>query len=404
MSRIVFVGAYGLHSQGDDAALLNMWDALRARLKHVEGYVITRHAVERPYEKYGLHSVQNIEYDSKSESVGRWFRGLNYADDHSILDALTEIVASSDLMVIGAGNAYVDTVIDMFRGPLPYYTLMAMLARMTGVPYMLYGVTVGPLNTEYGRRLTYLSADLAAAVTVRDSLSAEWFRELGYKGEITKVPDPVLGLSPVQSGAVRYARSREGGLRIGVSVRDIRGSVGSERNEELQAELAAVVRSAVERLGATVLFFPQCTYPHGNAWEDDRVVARAIADRLGDLAGIELIEDDLSVGECLELYGDLDAAVCMRLHANVYAAIQGVPSIAIDNNTKVAAFMEWLCAGERVVGVDRLEPGDVLDGLQAVLEDRETISQDVRKRVEHGRQEVQRYADIASTLVSRTEA
>ena len=46
MPKVAFAGAYGIRSQGDDAALQVMVDGLRERLGGFEGVVISRHAQE----------------------------------------------------------------------------------------------------------------------------------------------------------------------------------------------------------------------------------------------------------------------------------------------------------------------------------------------------------------------
>src|SRR4030042_4013473 len=132
--KVSFAGAYGIHSQGDDAALIVMVEGLRQRIGPFDGVVITRHAQENPYAQYSLRSVQNIEYDNKPESIGKWFRGFNYSDDRSHLELLQEEISSSDLLVLGAGNWLVDVTIDLLRGPIPYLMILTLMAKMSGIP------------------------------------------------------------------------------------------------------------------------------------------------------------------------------------------------------------------------------------------------------------------------------
>jgi colanic acid/amylovoran biosynthesis protein len=400
MTKIVFVGAYGIHSQGDDAALLCMAQGLRSRLGDFEAYVLTRHASERTYERWGLHSVASVEYETKAQSEGRWFRGLNFDDDRSILTDLMDLVASCSLMVIGVGSHYSDTVIDTLRGPLPHVALMSVIARMCAVPSMLYSVSVGPLTTAYGKRLTYLSADLASAVTVRDANSVDLFRSVGFTGDIALLPDAVLGLdveSMTPSGAV--PSKERSGLTIGVSLRNL-GGANRRTTEELVDRFAEVTRLLVEELGARVRLIPHCTYAHGYPSADDRNVARAMLERMEPERDIELVDEDLTVERCLALYADLDACVSMRLHSSVYAALHGVPSVAIEYNRKVGGFMQWLGGSDRVLGADDFEPTDVVRAVGRILAEREVLSAQILERVAQGRREVGAYADIAAELAT----
>ena len=122
--KICFAGAYGIRSQGDDAALVVLIEELRHRIGSFEGVVIARHASEDHYSRYGLRSVQNMEYDSKAESEGKWFRGFNPSDEKEDLCMLQNELATSDLLVLGAGNFLIDYSIDLLKGPIPYLLLL----------------------------------------------------------------------------------------------------------------------------------------------------------------------------------------------------------------------------------------------------------------------------------------
>ncbi|HOV79638.1 MAG TPA: polysaccharide pyruvyl transferase family protein [Bacillota bacterium] len=385
--------------------MLVLVNGLRKRIGAFDGAVVSRHASENAYEKYGLRSVQNFEYDSKAESADKWFRGFNYGDDRTHIKILKEEIASSDLLVLGAGNFLVDITIDLLRGPIPYLFILTLMAKMSGTPVMWYGMSVGPFRTDYGIQLTRLAAEFTDAVTVRDSGSCIALKELGYDGTVTKLPDPVLGLHPPDVNVARsittwrQAHQRPGPV-IAISVRSIPSGSNLDMKQYIES-MAIICDELISHYDANLLFIPQCTYEHGNKNEDDRYIAKLVVDKMVNKNKAIVVKKDLTVDECLALYHQADAAICTRLHANVYAAIQGVPSVAIDYNPKVAGFMEWLGKDNFVVSLEDFYPQNVLQIVQGIFNSRNKLSKSIVERVEKGRKEVNHYIEIASGLITK---
>lgn len=401
--KVSFAGAYGISSQGDDAALIVMVKGLRRRLADFDVKVITRHAGEDPYAKYGLCSIQNFDYENKSESIGKWFRGFNYDDDRSHLNRVQEEIASSDLLVLGAGNFLIDVTIDLFKGPIPYFVILTLMAKMVETPVMWYGISVGPFTTSYGRNLTRLAASLADVITVRDHQSSIELRQIGYNGPIMQLPDPVLGLYSSSSKNLNVIKHKKDGPIIAVSVRDMpSGSIF--KTEQYVKSMSVICDNMVSRYNSTLLFIPQCTYSHGDYNENDQNIARSIVDSMRNNSNVIFIDEDLTVEECLGLYAQAELSLCTRLHANVYSAIQGVPSIAINYNPKVASFMNWLGCDDWTVHMSEFSPQKVIDEVEKAWAKRSSLSRSILARVAEGRAEVEQYADIACELITRRNA
>lgn len=402
MKQIMFAGAYGIRSQGDDAALLALVEELRRRRGEFDGVVLARHAAEGHYAKYGLRTVQNFEYDTRAESVGKWFRGFNCGDDLSTLRSIYREVRRSDAVVFGAGNALIDVSIGLLRGAIPYFVLLTLMAAMADTPFVWYGISVGPFRTRYARDLSRLAARLASSVTVRDERSEKELRRLGFSGSLVSLPDPVLGLLPPPSESAPelgpWREAHEHGRPVlAVSVRAATPAGGS-LSSYLEA-FASFCDDLIVRHNVVLLFVPHCTYEHARSTDDDRFIAASVVARMEHRESAVEITDHLSVEHCLAAYQGARAAVCMRLHANVFAAIQGVPSLAIDYNPKVGAFMEWLGASDAVVGFGDVTPGAAGAKLAMLLRQRGARSAGILAQVRQGRIQSGGYADMVEQFV-----
>ncbi|MBI2353860.1 MAG: polysaccharide pyruvyl transferase family protein [Deltaproteobacteria bacterium] len=398
--KVVFAGAYGIQSQGDDAALVVMYKELCQYFPGLEGVVVCRHAGEDLYAPYGMRSVPNFEYASKSESVGKWFQGFNFSDDRTNLCRLYREICESNLLVLGAGNALVDYSIDLLRGPIPYFVILTLMAHMAGTPVMWFGISVGPLRTDYGRDLTRMAARLANIITVRDERSIDELRGLDFNGEITLLPDPVLGLEPVGAGDPKQQRiiaeaNNRGGPLVALSVRNIPDSPELSSNHYLDVMATVCDRLAAEKK-ATLLFVPQCTYSHGNPLEDDRQVAVEVVRRMKMSDNALVVQDHLSIRETQGLYAGASVALCTRLHGNVCAAIEGVPTVAVSYNPKVASFMQWLGCPELVVTPAIFSINQLMARLDHVFEERDQLAQHMRRRTAEGRHQIGEYVTLAA--------
>ena len=397
--RIVFAGAYGIRSQGDDAAMLVLWNALRNRYPDLQGGVVCRHASEKLYEPYGLESLPNFEYDRKEDSLGKWFRGFNYADDRSDLKRLYGYIEQSDLLVLGAGNALVDYTIGLLRGPIPYFVLLSLMAKMARVPVMWFGISVGPIRTEYGRSLTRLAASLADLVTVRDEQSLTLFRELNCEGSPLRLPDPVLGLRSKSPGVSLQVPG--GSSRVAVSVRALPDSSGLSHQSYVLG-MAKVCDRLVEQWGLDIIFVPQCTYTHGAVLEDDRAVAMDVVKNMTHPQRATVVDRHLSVEETCDLYNGALAAICTRLHGCVSATLAGVPTLAVSYNPKVMEFMRWLGKEEFVVSLEVFSETRLFEKFQQLWSRRESFVRETELRVAAGQVEVAQYAELADRLLSRS--
>lgn len=403
--KVSFAGAYGICSQGDDAALIVMVEGLRRRIGAFDGVVISRHAPDNSYGTYGLRSVQNIEYNNKSESIGKWFRGFNYDDDRSHLELLREEIGSSDLLVLGAGNFLVDATIDLLRGPIPYLMILTLMAKMSETPVMWFGLSIGPFRTDYGQRLSRLAASLTDFITVRDDRSRIELQQFGFSGSFAQLPDPVLGLLPSHNRAIpanaswqeAHGRSK---MVIAVSVRNMSPDSVLETKQYVK-DVASICDTLISQHDVALLFVPHCSYQHGNRDEDDRNVAHWVVEQMRSPDNAIVATENLTIEQCLSLYSRAEVSLCTRLHASVYSAIQGVPPVAIAYDPKVTGFMHWLGHNELVVPLADFSPEKVMEKVEIALSRRDEFSNAILDRVAAGRAEVDRYADIACELIAK---
>lgn len=399
MKKIIFDGAYGIKSFGDDAPLIVMAKFLRKKLGEIDAVVVNRHPEEGAYDDYGIRSIAGVEYESKEESIGKWFRGLNVDDEHDDLCALFSEVESSDLLVLGAGNFLVDYTIDILKGPVPRFLLMSLMAQMAGVPIFWYGISVGPLTTKMGRDMARLAARFASCITVRDEKSVGELRDLGIMSKIHQLPDVVYGFDcPPAGHALKFSAYREahskGRKVIAISLRALPGGIGLSTDDYMRL-MAQLCDGLVEKYGVNILFVPQCIYTHGNSIEDDRNIAKVVMALTIRKDHLFSVNEDMDAYDCLSLYEGAFAAVCTRLHGCVFSVKNGVPTIGLNYNPKVSEFFRWIECDHFVLDILGLNVLEIMEKLNLSLKSHGEIIHAAKKINNIGRLTVADYVENA---------
>lgn len=306
--RVLVAGAYGIRNAGDDLPLL----VLREQLPDAELRVLVRHR-DPWYDQLGIKQVQNPEHESQHEAQGRHFLGLNRYDNRDNLGNAQEEIAQADILVIGAGNGFTDTSLGLFRGPLELLRLYATLALCAGTPILLYGVGLGPLNTQEGRHLTRWLLQVADCVTVRDWQSSTLARGLTGRADIHELPDACFGLSQPP----RRPESMPRGKVLAVGLRDLRRTHG-RKGEALLRRLGEALRILAAE-GVKIRFITQSHY-----FEDDD---RKVPELLGPVSGAFTCTDELRPLELIALYAGADATLGVRLHSVVFSLMVGTSAV-----------------------------------------------------------------------------
>ena len=303
--RIAISGYYGFDNLGDEAVLFSMLQSLRREIPGLEITVLSNNP-----------SATSREYGV--EAVNRW-------NTRQVADALLR----SELLLSGGGSLLQDVT---GGKSLFYYLGVIWLARLLRRPVMYYAQGIGPVNTPAGRRLVGMTTQGVRAVTVRDGESLIDLRAMGVQRAVEVTADPVLGLHPgdisLAEGAGILARYGiiSGSPVVGIAVRPIPGrSTWETRLVQTCDNLA--------RLGMQVVFIPMHT-------PGDLVLSQKLGAAM--LEPHVIIDEKLNVSQMLSLVGNLDLLIGMRLHALIFAAINGVPPLGIVYDPKVERFLNLL--------------------------------------------------------------
>ena len=314
MSKIVISGYYGSDNAGDEAMLAAMIEVLSDLDPKIEITVISA----RPDDTEKRHGVKAVSW------LG--------------IPAIWKAMREADLLISGGGSLLQNVTSGR---SLYYYLGIIFLAKLAGLPVMLYAQGIGPVYGGFARWLMSWLGNHARMITVRDKGSLAELASLGInRPHIEATADPVLAIHPVDKGIGRaiLEKYHADGAKpvVGISVREWRGW------NHYKDVLAQAADQIVREFNARVVFMPM-QYP-GDVKAAETVAARMKEESI-------VLREDFSTSELLSLVGNLDILVGIRLHALIFAGVMGVPMIGISYDPKVERFLDSI--GEKAAG--RLE-------------------------------------------------
>ncbi len=357
MHRILVSGYYGFGNIGDESILTSIIENLKSIGSNIEITVL-----------------------SANPSFTESRHGVKAVDRKNFFEIYMSI-KNCDLFISGGGGLLQDVTSEK---SIRYYLGLIYIASRLNKKVMVYGQGIGPITKNTNRRLTRTILNGVDAITVRDEQSVADLKNMGInKPPIYMTSDPVVTLKPpgnsqgievLESLGVQKERPV-----VGFSVREWKGA------EAFNGIIAKTADNLIDELGFQVVFIP---FHYG---EDNKCIMKIKSIMQNSAYSVD---GRHSAGQVLDIIGQVDLVVGVRLHSLIFSAIQGVPLVGISYDPKIDGFLSRL--NMKAVGnVEDVELSDLLVEIQRVWADREKVRMQMFARVK----EMQEQAKINDKLV-----
>jgi polysaccharide pyruvyl transferase CsaB len=304
--RIGISGSYGGLNLGDEAILQAILAEIRGSID-AEILVFARDA-EDTRRRHGVEAITTREL-SRDESRAE--------------------IATLDVFVLGGGGI-------LYDGGVEAYLRELRLAQELGLATMIYAISAGPLVTPAARKLVRDSLEHTDVITVRDRQTRQLLEEIGVHREIMVTADPALLLEaePLAEDVLQREGIDASRPLIGLSVREPGPAAPDLNIDQYHALLADAADYMVDRYGAHIVFVPlerkAMDIQHGHA----------VISRMHNAEHAMVLKSEYSAAQMVSLVGRFEFALGMRLHFLIFAAMQGVPFVALPYASKVRGFIE----------------------------------------------------------------
>ncbi len=307
--KIGISGSYGGLNLGDEAILQSMIAQLRSEVE-AEITVFTRN----PDDTRRRHEVDRA-------IPARTFSRAEIAPE----------IERLDLFILGGGGI-------LYDADAQTYLREAVLAQESGVPVMLYAIGAGPLKDPNAQALVRECLNKVDVITVREKSAHKALEEAGVEREIVITGDPALLLEP--EALPPDALAQEGLARdhpvIGMSVREPGVAAPDLDPDFYHALLANAADFMVDRFDADVVFVPM------ERSAQDMQHSHAVIARMLRAQRAAVLKGEYTSGQLLSLMERFSFVLGMRLHFLIFAALRGVPFVALPYASKVSGFLEDL--------------------------------------------------------------
>ena len=305
MHRIVISGYYGFNNIGDESILTAVLASLRDQIDDLEITVLSQNPASTK-RKYGVNAVERM----------------------SLLKIIRSI-AKSELLISGGGSLLQDVT---SKKSILYYLAVMWIAILMGKKVFIYSQGIGPVNSDFNRKMMIKTLKRVDNIVVRDEGSREFLADNGIpKEKIVVTADPVIRIKPPGLFEGRCILE-EAGLDldsedplVGFAIK------GKLRDEDFMNELCIGIREIRQRYNAKIVLIPF-------HYTEDMPITKEIGYRLGD--DVFMVRRKCLSEEMLSIIGNLDLLVGVRLHSLIHAAIMEVPMIGISYDPKVNSFMK----------------------------------------------------------------
>jgi polysaccharide pyruvyl transferase CsaB len=361
-------GSYGGLNLGDEAILMVALEQLRIAVPDVELTVFTRDVAHTR----AHHEVDRV-VDARTA-----FR-----------DELVAEIGRLDLLLLGGGGILYDRESEC-------YLHVPRIAQGLGVPTATYAIGVGPLERPVERRAVGEVLNGMVAITVRDHGTRRLLEQIGVTKEIAVTADPALLLGPAPAPAPaaeieRHGIDRERHL-VGISVREPGGRTHGLEAGHYHGLLANAADFVAERFDANLVFVPMERQDIGHA---HRVIGE-----MGRPDRAWVLKGTYGPREMLGMMSELDLAIGMRLHFVIFAALAGVPVLALPYAAKVTGFLEHIGLPTPQM-IQREHAGALLAAIDRMWDLRDEHRRTVGARMAKVQQESRMTAPLIAGLLAR---
>ncbi len=296
-------------------------------------------------------------------------------------DAVEQLL-ESDLVIVKGGSYFfsyggLKQLIFVFRMLLPCFIAILLHKKIIAL-----GHSIGPLRGEIARWMTRACLKGFNKIVVREDISHDFLiKELHFNEEfVTLLPDLAFWTPPVNYNVpVQLERYLEKenivlkqpfDMKVGVTVRNWHFPLQGNKNElfaKYRQTMASVLETLLVEYNAAIFFMPHAL--------DDLKISELIA---GKIKGINVfvLKNDYSTYELRKLYGCMDIFIGTRIHSDIFALGEGVPTIALAYEIpKGFGIIRMLGGDEVILNVANLNRDGFLEKINKVIKNHTEIKQ-----------------------------
>lgn len=298
-------------------------------------------------------------------------------------------IKNCDIFILGGGGLLQDdtTIFNISR----WLSKLRIAADNNKFIYV-YANSIGNIKYSINKKLVKKYLASANIITVRDNISLQNLRNLGITQSILVTADPVFSFEPltsyqIESTIEKYTLPNE---YISISIRHwydahpfipvsicTKLNIRSSKNKKLYnmyiVELSKTVNYITGTLNQNVVFTCFC-------YNRDYNVVRDVLKLINNQKNVYVINDEyLKPYEMMAIINRSKLLIGMRLHSIIYALTNGVPTIPIIYQDKVAGIVKMANLSDFQINIDQIDSSRLIKSVTKILSNRDEYQDQIIK-------------------------
>ncbi|MCR5207720.1 MAG: polysaccharide pyruvyl transferase family protein [Eubacterium sp.] len=368
-------------NRGDEAAFRSMVESLRELYPDIHFNLLTHGTKELeqfPYsdDKVKIYYIRSITRRNHIDVPFLFLSRGRLAVSKNIRE-LIKIIKNSDMVFHNPGGPSMGDLYPSMQFPSYYKFIITRLFRK---PYLFYAPSMGPFENKKENILRRYIFNGAELVTTREELSAQYYKKLGAKKEITVTADSALqyrfDAEPYEKQFNEYKELnsflKKYDRIIGITVATLRWH-RIHKTDEIENRISDSFNAFIDYLkdkGIGVVFIPQI---FGNGEGNDYPLMQKFAKE-----NCFVCDDEHDCFFQQHLISKLHAVVGLRYHSNIFSAKMNTPFLSVAYEQKMNGFAKLAGMEDYLIDITEL----TFEKLREKFELLEENHEDVKKHLE----------------------
>ena len=375
--KILITNVYCYKNKGDAAIVISMIQNLKKTFPEATVKLISLYP-EEDKKKYGsdievLNPILQIQ-SNKNKILNIIYRIFNIywkrlCYKFKFFYNKTERCINDADLIISCGGGYMQSHgIKKFFTDYSSHYLQLLCSVSCKKKLVIFAQTIGPFDN-YSKKLTKKIFEKSKLILVREKRSLDYVNNNFNLDNVYLTSDSAFLLEKRET---KFDVNKEF-VNIGITAREwIYPNSNSKREKEIKNlnyinSMASFIDKIIEKKNAFVYLMPQCIGPN---LDNDILISKEIIKKVNNKDKCIIIDEDYSPEELKFIYGKMDYFIGTRMHSNIFALSEGIPSIAISYDYKTDGIMNLFDMDKYVIKIEDINSDILYKKMLELMEDK----------------------------------
>jgi colanic acid/amylovoran biosynthesis protein WcaK/AmsJ len=278
--------------------------------------------------------------------------------------------------------------------------------------FIIFPQSIGPFKSLFTRSIARFLLNKAKLIIAREKITFENLKELGIKSKIILLPDTAFLLKTINNNKnkeilekIEKIKSR-GKTIIGISIsqaivkfsKTSRSSIGKNMEVDYEKILTNFCDYLTSKLNAKIILIPHVVGPKKS--DDDRTICKNIYNKLKNKQDCMILDRNYNSRELKTIIGKCDLFIGSRMHANIAALSQNIPTMSVAYSHKYYGIMQEFMLKDYVIDIVDITEEKIIEMAMSLMKNKDKIIPPMEKKNREIRNKYKKLGDLLKNELS----